>query len=46
MIGTQRNTGKLGLGGMGSLMEKLKHPENSACLLYTVKHIGDVIAYR
>lgn len=46
MISTQRDTQKLELGGMGSLMEKLQHPENSACLLYTVEHTGDAIAYR
>lgn len=46
MIGTQRDTQKLELGGMGSLMEKLQRPENSACLLYAVEHTGDAIAYR
>lgn len=40
------NTEKLGLGGLGTLMEKPQHLEISVCLLFRVKHRGRVILCR
>ena len=35
----------VGLGGLGSLMEKAQHLRSSACLLHRIEHGAEIITY-